>query len=549
MKKAANRKPRHDARRGKARPAHSRSRAPANPAGSSRHPAHNPTRRHTQPGLLARVVELGSHLAAPVTSGAGSARRTLAWLRRAPQACASAIPIPAEDREIVALLLAPFFILAAAIATNQSIHFAKHLKALIARPVAPVMLPARNDAVRQIALRPDVGVERLVRLTPAQPQGGANWVGVPSQIAAPLTSPERVARTPADPSTLPSPSSSIAAGIMPARDMLPVSLMAPRQHLPRQLAALPPDEGPILGLTPTLLANAAPERHTATAPPARHSHALALIGPHPMNALVAFDEERDMATQRTSLFERCSLPTADAGPTSPAGGASASTPRPIAPATWFTPAGMSPFGQRLAEAARRQLGEFVVYNDAYRRIAYPRGDVSKLYGVCTDVVIRAYRDVGIDLQVAVQEARVGSGDRSIDHRRTETLRRFFQRAGLSLPITSFAEDYLPGDIVTYARPQNTGTASRSHIAMVADVIAPSGRPMIVHNRGWGPQLEDALFVDQITGHYRYGSGPRPHQAGVVSAKPHETTRPTLGDRSRATPSKSRRTASNHPTVR
>jgi uncharacterized protein YijF (DUF1287 family) len=181
------------------------------------------------------------------------------------------------------------------------------------------------------------------------------------------------------------------------------------------------------------------------------------------------------------------------------------------------------FGLRLAEAAEKQVDRFVIYNESYRRIAYPMGDVHEMYGVCTDVVVRAYRALGVDLQMLVHEARVGSGDPSIDHRRTEVLRRFFSARGESLPVSSYAEDYLPGDIVTYDRTHNR--RSRVHIAVVSRVIAPSRRPMIVHNRGWGPQLEDALFVDRITGHYRY-LGPRPgkpalrqasvNAAGVVS---------------------------------
>jgi len=136
------------------------------------------------------------------------------------------------------------------------------------------------------------------------------------------------------------------------------------------------------------------------------------------------------------------------------------------------------------------------------------GDVPPLFGVCTDVVVRAYRALGLDLQKLVHEAKSGSGDKNIDHRRTEVLRRFFKARGESLPITAFVEDYLPGDIVTYYRPQNRN--NRSHIAIVSAMVAPSGRPMIIHNRGWGPQIEDALFVDQITGHYRY-NGPPPKQ--------------------------------------
>lgn len=165
------------------------------------------------------------------------------------------------------------------------------------------------------------------------------------------------------------------------------------------------------------------------------------------------------------------------------------------------PAEGEAFGRALAAAAKRQTGEFVVYTDKYRQLAFPMGDVPAMFGVCTDVVIRAYRALGIDLQALIHSARIGSRDASIAHRRTFTLRRYFASRGASLPVTDFAEDYLPGDIVTYDRPQNRG--SRDHIAIVSEIVAPSGRPMIVHNRGWGPQLEDALFVDRITGHYRY----------------------------------------------
>lgn len=160
----------------------------------------------------------------------------------------------------------------------------------------------------------------------------------------------------------------------------------------------------------------------------------------------------------------------------------------------------SSFGHAIAAAARAQTGAFVIYNARYVHIPYPGGDTQPLYGVCTDVVIRAYRTLGVDLQELIQASRLGRGDTSIDHRRVEVLRRFLTRHGTSLPVSEFAEDYRPGDIVTYHRPE--GRVSQHHIAIVSDEIAPSGRPLIVHNRGWGPQVEDALFVDRITGHYR-----------------------------------------------
>jgi uncharacterized protein YijF (DUF1287 family) len=175
-------------------------------------------------------------------------------------------------------------------------------------------------------------------------------------------------------------------------------------------------------------------------------------------------------------------------------------PTPSVPIAW-TPGDAESFGLALAAAARSQLKDFVIYNDRYTRLPYPMGDVHPMYGVCTDVVIRAYRTLGLDLQELVQKTKSGSGDPNIDHRRVDTLRRFFSRFGESLPISTFAEDYRAGDIVTYWRPQNRH--SRTHIAIVSDMTGPSGRPLIIHNRGWGPQQEDGLFVDEITGHYRF----------------------------------------------
>lgn len=170
-------------------------------------------------------------------------------------------------------------------------------------------------------------------------------------------------------------------------------------------------------------------------------------------------------------------------------------------ATSPAPADPVEFGRALASAAAAQMKTITIYSDKYRSLAFPMGDVPRIYGVCTDVVIRAYRALGIDLQARVHAARIGSGDVSIAHRRVFTLRRYFASRGASLPVTNFGEDYLPGDIVTYYRPQNSG--SRDHIAIVAAEMGPSGLPMIIHNRGWGVQMEDALFVNQVTGHYRY----------------------------------------------
>ena len=163
------------------------------------------------------------------------------------------------------------------------------------------------------------------------------------------------------------------------------------------------------------------------------------------------------------------------------------------------------FGAALAAVARRQTSHFVFYNPAYMKIGYPMGDVPAYFGVCTDVVVRAYRRLGIDLQVQVHKSGAGSGDTNIDHRRVEVLRRFFARAGTSLPLSANPADYKPGDIVTYYMPN--GWLSKTHIAIVAAEKTATGVPLIVHNRGWGVQAEDWLFAEKITGHFRY-SGAR-----------------------------------------
>jgi len=165
----------------------------------------------------------------------------------------------------------------------------------------------------------------------------------------------------------------------------------------------------------------------------------------------------------------------------------------------------SAFGARLAAVARRQTSHLVFYNPTYQQIAYPMGDVPRYFGVCTDVVVRAYRALGIDLQVLVHKSGAGSGDTNIDHRRVEVLRRFLARAGTSLPVTDNPADYQPGDIVTYTMPN--GWLSKTHIAIVAAEKAPTGVPLVIHNRGWGVQAENWLFAEKITGHFRY-AGPR-----------------------------------------
>jgi uncharacterized protein YijF (DUF1287 family) len=171
------------------------------------------------------------------------------------------------------------------------------------------------------------------------------------------------------------------------------------------------------------------------------------------------------------------------------------------------------FLKKLVAAAEERTHHTVRYDPAYVRIPYPGGDVPEGTGVCTDEVIRSYRAVGIDLQKEVHEDMeksfsaypqqrrwsLSQPDANIDHRRVPNLMVFFSRKGEVLPITDRAEDYSPGDLVTW----NLG-GGVPHIGIVVDEkSAERGRHLIVHNIGQGPRREDVLFAWKITGHYRY----------------------------------------------
>lgn len=167
----------------------------------------------------------------------------------------------------------------------------------------------------------------------------------------------------------------------------------------------------------------------------------------------------------------------------------------------------------LVAAAIERTEHTVRYDGKYVSIAYPGGDVPAEIGVCTDVVIRAYRQLGIDLQQLVHEDikanfdaypskriwGLSKPDSNIDHRRVPNLQTFFSRKGQSLAISEDASDYLPGDLVTWKLPNNL-----PHIGIVIDQKHhESGNPLIVHNIGLGPKIDDMLFTAKITGHYRF----------------------------------------------
>lgn len=178
------------------------------------------------------------------------------------------------------------------------------------------------------------------------------------------------------------------------------------------------------------------------------------------------------------------------------------------------------FEDAIVKAALARTKANVRYDGAYFSINYPNGDVPSNLGVCTDVVIRTYRTLGIDLQLLVHEdisanfSRYPSKriwgltkpDTNIDHRRVPNLQVFFARHGKTLRVSSNKADYHKGEIVTWLLPGNL-----PHIGIVSDSTnSITGNPMIIHNIGEGAVLQDMLFDYKITGHYQYFSKKQRH---------------------------------------
>ncbi len=180
--------------------------------------------------------------------------------------------------------------------------------------------------------------------------------------------------------------------------------------------------------------------------------------------------------------------------------------------TFLTGSIQTSFAQKtLSEAALELTKQHVTYDPSYFSIDYPNGDVPSDKGVCTDVIIRAYRKIGIDLQKKVHEDMkanfsaypkiwgLKTTDKNIDHRRVPNLMTYFKRKGAQKPITKNAVDYLPGDVVCWRL-----SGGATHIGIVVNRKSANGKQnMIVHNIGAGQVLEDCLFDFKIIGHYRY----------------------------------------------
>jgi uncharacterized protein len=161
----------------------------------------------------------------------------------------------------------------------------------------------------------------------------------------------------------------------------------------------------------------------------------------------------------------------------------------------------------LITAARKQVGVTKYYDASYTRLAYPNGDVALSKGVCTDVIIRAFRDAHkLDLQAKVHEDMrknftlypkkwgLKRADKNIDHRRVPNLQVYFKRHWQSLKSSQDIADYAVGDVVTVMLPGNL-----PHIMLVSD----AEKNIVIHNIGRGAREEARLFSSPITGHYRY----------------------------------------------
>jgi uncharacterized protein YijF (DUF1287 family) len=168
--------------------------------------------------------------------------------------------------------------------------------------------------------------------------------------------------------------------------------------------------------------------------------------------------------------------------------------------------------KKVLESAVEQTKITKTYDPAYVVLPYPNGDVPMEKGVCTDVIIRAFRRAGVDLQREVHEDMsknfsvypkkwgLISADSNIDHRRVPNLQTFFSRRGKSLPITSDADNYKPGDVVAW----DLDGKGLTHIGIVSNIWSETGkRYQIIHNIGGGTEIEDCLFNWKVIGHYRY----------------------------------------------
>lgn len=174
------------------------------------------------------------------------------------------------------------------------------------------------------------------------------------------------------------------------------------------------------------------------------------------------------------------------------------------------PISETPQIKQVVDSAIEQIGQTFEYDPSYEKIDYPNGDVPVERGVCADVVVRGFRNAGVDLQKEIHEDMLSHfaaypkkwgatrPDSNIDHRRVANLMTFFERQGKLVPITNAPSDYVPGDVVAWQLDSHL-----LHIGIVTDARLQGMRNyLIVHNIGAGARIEDVLMSWKIIGHYR-----------------------------------------------
>ncbi len=190
----------------------------------------------------------------------------------------------------------------------------------------------------------------------------------------------------------------------------------------------------------------------------------------------------------------------------------------------FTPA----FGMKLEQAALARINPSIRYDARYVPIGFPWGDVDETTGVCTDVVIRSYRKLGIDLQELVHEDMkrafraypsqriygLKKADPNIDHRRVVNLEAFFERTGAAVPIGTKPDDFVPGDVLTWRLSGN-----EPHIGIVVSDRDPrTGMPLVVHNLGAGVRKEDLITLSPPVGHFRFAPDRQTVVASLITKR-------------------------------
>lgn len=168
----------------------------------------------------------------------------------------------------------------------------------------------------------------------------------------------------------------------------------------------------------------------------------------------------------------------------------------------------------LLRGAKKAVLNGAAYRGGYHTLDFPGGDVPLDQGVCTDVIIRAMRNAGIDLQEELSrdiKARaqaypmVKKADTNIDHRRVRTLLPYFKKhfQALGTDIQDLAEPFLPGDIVF----MNTmGDRAPEHLGIISDTLGKSGRPLVINNWTDGTKTAEMDLLKRVPVTHRFRIG-------------------------------------------